>query len=1684
MTVTGPVYASIVDNAIGAWGTIANAQGSTSNNTADISISTPNFVATLDLRGYNLSSIPAGSIINSVTVIVRGQKYSSSDLFPQAQMYDGATAIGATQTLSTLNSASLVNESWSPSTLPTAAQLKSSTFKVQFRARHDGSSNPGNTMLDWISVDVTYSNPSIPVAYTATVATSTSTMVDPIVNPNFGRINFPAPVATLSAAMPDAVITAQRPNTYVASAATLSAVMTNALYVTRVTSIVSADRASTTPFQQDSVTINDEAIYLKAPSLVLPNGATILKAYLHYRGVSSGASIFMNVYRITSDWSEATTNVVTLDTVNMGPASDSAAWQDVDISIAVAAWRAGAPNYGIALQAISAGNIYSSESISPASIVIEYVVPDASIVVLAAPATEGHTMPSPVITIQVDTTYASTPAAESHLMVSPAISTTANVNYGATAATSTAVMVDPTIYAVHPFDFAAAAFTATADMLNGVFALPVTISAAAATESHLMTDTAVLAEDNAVISAAPFTGLSFLIAPVEAQSATADSYYNRVLATTDSDDYWYRLDELSGTTVADARHDILKTADLSGSYSLGTTFGPESRKAIHFDSGYLTPRLVDNNAAPSEFSFEVVLRTTDPDGLLTNSTGYRYGGSPVHQGIYLKDGKVTVTSTWNADPGGLGQAPANYAQHFNFSGIKNVADGQWHHIVVTYGDSPIYDGLGVRVGGSKEGANINVGLRIFIDGKLDRRKAVVERNLLPREWWIPDSYFGMANHAQRIIGSYSFVPARANTSGIITSDNWPHYAPVYEDYVWPKNFTGDVMEVVMRSGSGYIQSDFEKLYYDAFGIVPIKAGPASTGSGFMPSSIKAKGNKRKILILGPPGEVSERADVAPPENFNHVTPVRMPYSSEREEFDYNGMSIVARDYFIFSDAEMYRDPITDRPRLINLQTDVDMTDVDMIMFKSWSIGGVEAWEPHGIDHQAVDDFLASVKQAVVGGVAMEITSPVLAMRLGLITGATAVPTLYEKGGGYEKDAHSAAIDPWGGDSTTPSVPALMPSGGFAGPAPSDSGSFEASAPSEPYPGSVVEIIPQTDEQPEDMPLGRYINHDPRSWDYAYALDPTAYLTSKTHLRVIPIMNQQGFGACTGFAALGALGTAPLYATVSGETLDAALAMKIYSEATKIDPFPGTYPPDFTGSDGLSVAKVMKTMGLIAGYQHAFTIDDALAALQSGPVITGIGWYQGFNYPDKNGLVHIAGTKLGGHEVCVVGINVKTKTVTAANSWGPSWGKDGFFTFSWADWATLLGEGGDVTILNPRSIWGGRADISAENLYMDTHGNNFYRVVAEVEDLTDIPSAFLADNTIKWNQTMGADYEELTYWSYKLTDRPDGLVIGDTMMDPDRLISKSEVFSNNLSVTTGMVKWDRWMWAITPDGLPSGTPVYKFAETIWDGNTQVPNPYAEYIGGAVLRPGDTWGGVRIAGKIWINFAEQPGGHFHQGVLKRQIVPPNATLLAYGDSPETEAQRSWDYSYTRVTSTPVTTGTKYKDLVLDYGGMFSDKAPRYVFRKLGIRSAPSEFEKYPVDSVITLSWTLRGLAWLGVRNVVVDGDVTIRPTAIVSTGAPVNPTVVAEHGVTVIATPAQAVGVINDPVGVIHFDTIIYVFAAEASGYMTPYGKTITADPFIASGDIVDNFDMVNVEGEEVSLYLYNSSEISLYLKEDK
>lgn len=217
-------------------------------------------------------------------------------------------------------------------------------------------------------------------------------------------------------------------------------------------------------------------------------------------------------------------------------------------------------------------------------------------------------------------------------------------------------------------------------------------------------------------------------------------------------------------------------------------------------------------------------------------------------------------------------------------------------------------------------------------------------------------------------------------------------------------------------------------------------------------------------------------------------------------------------------------------------------------------------------------------------------------------------------------------------------------------------------------------------------LGRYVKHDARSLRFPFRTN--AQLVSTAWTDHIDVLNQGELGSCTGNATVHALGHSPFYETLTDElkvSLTEDSAVKIYSLATQLDDFYGTYPPTDTGSSGLDAAKAAVHYGYISGYNHALSLHDALSAVMTGPIIVGVMWYSSFDVPRPDGEMPMDGYERGGHEVCVWQVDVENERVWIKNSWGPEWGVNGTAWWSFDTFAKLLDNYGDATVFVPLTV---------------------------------------------------------------------------------------------------------------------------------------------------------------------------------------------------------------------------------------------------------------------------------------------------------------------------------------------------------------------------------------------------------------
>lgn len=168
---------------------------------------------------------------------------------------------------------------------------------------------------------------------------------------------------------------------------------------------------------------------------------------------------------------------------------------------------------------------------------------------------------------------------------------------------------------------------------------------------------------------------------------------------------------------------------------------------------------------------------------------------------------------------------------------------------------------------------------------------------------------------------------------------------------------------------------------------------------------------------------------------------------------------------------------------------------------------------------------------------------------------------------------------------------------------------------------------------------------------------------------------QTHGNCTGCAKAMQLNAAGNRR--AGVVLSMADADAVYSLATRLDPWPGEYPPTDTGSSGLAAAKAAQQLALGGEYRWLFGgADEVVQAVMDGHVVNvGTRWDAGMFSPDVAGIVRPGGAVAGGHEWTVRGYDAR-RDLVRGRCW---WGAFRDFWMRRGDLGDLLADDGDAHV---------------------------------------------------------------------------------------------------------------------------------------------------------------------------------------------------------------------------------------------------------------------------------------------------------------------------------------------------------------------------------------------------------------------
>lgn len=572
-------------------------------------------------------------------------------------------------------------------------------------------------------------------------------------------------------------------------------------------------------------------------------------------------------------------------------------------------------------------------------------------------------------------------------------------NIHAFTATADAVLVNPVVSAITPVTVSAQAMNITAvmptaavevevfidknilgDVLTGFaemgaesdFAVHVITNALPLEGNAESTDATVTLTNGVLVNALSLTASSVWVQPALINGAAIpvshddDAYYQRVSSFMPQT--WWRMDDTTGDVV-DTNLDDNRSSDPDwrGTYNgveFGHHDGPNGRQSAHFTGiGYISANIISGGyAAGSQQTTELTFRTSKPNQFLLSSFS-KVSFENVRTGekrITLVDGRLR----FHADQS-FGDSQMLHPAT-EFTAFTNVADGEWHHmVIVEYGMSTA---------------------EVYLDGRLEIRR----------------SLFQLAGPID-YLGGKPGLPSDEFFVGDMTE--MVRYRGYDEDYGDGRLGVGGVMNT----------EDITRNYYAVMGWKPVEVTPM-TATATTPDS-KGKGNQKRALFLywdnrpeyiqdpnyDSPRTLEGRTEFSPIHNF----PWRwqngdFPWSG-RPWTDFGGFKVFAQPCGSGMDEEgrtfTLRDKVTDKPRFLDLEEDINLDDYDVLMFKDWPDTSYERDIYEFLPGKgSIDKLVQQIRDANNNGMPLYITNPRLAIDLGIIGQIEFAPSGRRDGG--------------------------------------------------------------------------------------------------------------------------------------------------------------------------------------------------------------------------------------------------------------------------------------------------------------------------------------------------------------------------------------------------------------------------------------------------------------------------------------------------------------------------------------------------------------------------------------------------------------------------------------------------------------------------------------------------------------
>ena len=480
---------------------------------------------------------------------------------------------------------------------------------------------------------------------------------------------------------------------------------------------------------------------------------------------------------------------------------------------------------------------------------------------------------------------------------------------------------------------------------------------------------------------------------------TDDKWYNRLLDVDyQSSDYTGKITffNTSDSIYVGGSYDGWQAKQPSDNYNIISSplpvasagiLDPAERKSLKLRNIELAYR--NNESYFKGWTMETMIRTTKANQYL--AAGYLLGdvtssvSRDKRSGIRLKDGKIAFTNIKDRSLGRLTSLDS-----IAFTGFKNIADGEWHHLIIQYRDD-------------------DDRIQVWIDGKLDIQR------------------YGETSYAPIQIGY--------NSNDI----------DAYSDF--------EVSAIAINKESFVLEREIKLNYFAAIGHTPFEATPATAEVGIGQES-RARGNRGRALMLyfwptfnaksgyyasgfdnplGTTGwNTTDKDQGREPFDYDTFYGLTTYLTDEVQKFyDWDVFPLPVKRFYsgdtyrgdkhpLLNESVMisqgtqgrtYVDPVTENYRYVNLMEDVyDLDQYDAIFFRNYPDQSREQDEAGLNSKTEVDEyfnlqdktlfkeFLTNLRQAVdTYNISLFVTNPQLAVDLGIIRAATPVPLMRNEG---------------------------------------------------------------------------------------------------------------------------------------------------------------------------------------------------------------------------------------------------------------------------------------------------------------------------------------------------------------------------------------------------------------------------------------------------------------------------------------------------------------------------------------------------------------------------------------------------------------------------------------------------------------------------------------------------------------